>query len=39
LGIRASLEKHLGVKIYVPEKPQFVVATGAALVARDSLGK
>ena len=38
-GIRAALEKSLGVKIHVPEQPQFVVALGAALFARDNIGK
>ena len=35
IGIKTALEKMLGVKIYIPEQPQFVVALGAALYARD----
>ena len=38
-GIKTSLEKQLGIKIHVPEQPQFVVALGAALFARDNIGK
>ena len=33
-GLAKALEKNLGVEIVVPAKPQFVVATGAALLAR-----
>lgn len=39
IGVKASLEKQLNVKIYVPEKPQFVVALGAALLAREGAKK
>ena len=38
-GVKAALEKQLDVKIYVPEKPQFVVALGAALLARENVKK
>ena len=33
LGVRAALEAALGHRVYVPPEPQFVVATGAALIA------
>ena len=39
IGVKASLEKQLNVKLYVPEKPQFVVALGAALLAKESAKK
>jgi activator of 2-hydroxyglutaryl-CoA dehydratase len=32
-GVRAALESALGRTVYVPPEPQFVVATGAALIA------
>ncbi|MGO8704685.1 MAG: acyl-CoA dehydratase activase [Candidatus Brocadiia bacterium] len=32
-GVRAALESALGQPVYVPPEPQFVVATGAALIA------
>lgn len=35
VGIKDSLEKHLGVKLYVPDHPQTVVALGAALFASE----
>ena len=35
IGIKDSLEKHLRMKLYVPEQPQIVVALGAALFASD----
>lgn len=33
-GIKKALEIKLGLKVYVPDEPQFVVAVGAALMAR-----
>lgn len=35
IGIKIALEKELGLKIYVPPTPQFVIALGAALVAAE----
>jgi predicted CoA-substrate-specific enzyme activase len=32
-GVRAALESALGQPVYVPPEPQYVVATGAALIA------
>lgn len=37
IGIKKALEDELGMKVYVPKEPQFVVALGAALIARDFL--
>ncbi len=37
IGIKRSLEEELGLKIYVPEEPQFVIALGAALIASELL--
>ncbi len=34
-GLRRALERNLGVEITVPEHPQFVVATGAAIIASE----
>lgn len=34
-ALRTALEKNLGVEICVPDEPQMVVATGAALIARE----
>jgi activator of 2-hydroxyglutaryl-CoA dehydratase len=31
--VRAALESALGQPVYVPPEPQYVVATGAALIA------
>jgi predicted CoA-substrate-specific enzyme activase len=39
VGLRAALERQLGRKIYVPDKPQFVTAIGAALFAAEQLQK
>lgn len=35
LGVRAALERELGQPVLVPEKPQMVVALGAALMAAE----
>ena len=35
VGMTRALEKNLGVELIVPEHPQFVTATGAAVIARD----
>lgn len=35
IGIKKALEEELGLKIYVPPEPQFVIALGAALVASE----
>jgi len=37
-GVVRALEEALGVKVHVPERPQFVGALGAALLARSSGG-
>jgi predicted CoA-substrate-specific enzyme activase len=34
-ALRKALEKNLGVELIVPEEPQMVAATGAALIARE----
>lgn len=34
-GIHRALEDRLGMKVYVPEGPQFVIALGAALIAQE----
>ena len=34
-GLRRAIEKNLGVELIVPASPQMVVATGAALIARE----
>ena len=34
-GLRRALEKNLGVELILPDRPQFVVATGAAILARE----
>jgi predicted CoA-substrate-specific enzyme activase len=34
-GLRAALEAELGLQVFVPARPQLVVALGAALVAAD----
>lgn len=36
IGIKTALERELGLKIYVPPEPQFVIALGAALIAAES---
>lgn len=36
LGVKKAIEDRLGVKIVVPAQPQFVIALGAALIARDT---
>ena len=38
-GLHKALESALGATIYVPPDPQFVVATGAALIAADKHAK
>lgn len=35
IGMRKAFEDELGLKIYVPEKPQIVTASGAALIAKE----
>lgn len=35
VGIQKVLEKELGMKVYVPKEPEFVIALGAALIARE----
>ncbi len=35
VGMRAALERELGVRLYVPEKPQIVTSIGAALIAME----
>lgn len=37
IGIRKALEDKLGLKVYVPTNPQFVIGLGVALIARNSL--
>jgi predicted CoA-substrate-specific enzyme activase len=37
-GVRAALESALGQPVYVPPEPQYVVATGAALIATGLTG-
>ncbi len=37
VGMRAAMEEELGVKLVVPENPQTVTATGAAMVAAERL--
>jgi predicted CoA-substrate-specific enzyme activase len=39
LGMIKALEKELGMKIFVPENPQLVTATGATLIAAERLMK
>ncbi|MBM4248565.1 MAG: hypothetical protein FJ149_03875 [Euryarchaeota archaeon] len=39
IGMRAALEKELGVTLVVPERPQIVTATGAAVLAAARLAK
>jgi predicted CoA-substrate-specific enzyme activase len=38
-GLHKALETALGAPVYVPPDPQFVVATGAALIAADKHGR
>jgi predicted CoA-substrate-specific enzyme activase len=38
-GMRKALESELGVTLVVPERPQIVTATGAAILAAKKLGK
>jgi predicted CoA-substrate-specific enzyme activase len=33
IGIKKAIEKELGMEVYVPDEPQFVIALGAALIA------
>lgn len=35
IGVKSALEKELGLRIYVPPQPQFVIALGAALIAHE----
>jgi predicted CoA-substrate-specific enzyme activase len=39
IGIRKALENELNCEVYVPEKPQFVIALGAALFAKEYADK
>ncbi len=36
-GIQKALEDKLGMPVYVPSEPQFVIAIGAALIGKESL--
>jgi activator of 2-hydroxyglutaryl-CoA dehydratase len=38
-GVRAALESALGRPVFVPPDPQYVVATGAALIAAGMGGR
>ncbi len=38
IGMVRAMEKELGKKMYVPDNPQIVTATGAALLASETLG-
>lgn len=35
-GIHNALKDRLGMKVYVPDQPQFVIGIGAALIAKES---
>ena len=39
VGMIRALQKELGVKLAVPDLPQTVTATGAALLAQERLSK
>ena len=39
VGMRQALEKELGITLVVPERPQIVTATGAAVLAAQKLAK
>ena len=39
IGMRQALEKELGITLVVPERPQIVTATGAAVLAARKLAK
>jgi predicted CoA-substrate-specific enzyme activase len=39
IGMRKAFEDELGLKIYVPEMPQIVTATGASVIAKETLEK
>jgi predicted CoA-substrate-specific enzyme activase len=39
IGMRQALEKELGITLVVPERPQIVTATGAAVLAAQKLAK
>lgn len=38
-GLHKAIESALGLPVYVPPEPQFVVATGAALIAQERAAK
>jgi activator of 2-hydroxyglutaryl-CoA dehydratase len=37
-GVRRALESALGHRVHVPPEPQFIVATGAAVIAAAKAG-
>jgi predicted CoA-substrate-specific enzyme activase len=37
IGVKKAVEDKLQMKVWVPQEPQFVIALGAALIARESL--
>lgn len=37
VGIKKALENNLAMNVYIPEEPQFVIALGAALIAKELL--
>lgn len=37
IGVRKAIEDRLQMKVWIPEEPQFIIALGAALIARESL--
>jgi len=39
IGMRKAFEDELGLKIYVPDRPQIVTASGAAVIAKEILEK
>lgn len=39
IGMRKAFEDELGLKIYVPDRPQIVTASGAAMIAKEVLDK
>lgn len=38
LGVKKAIEDKLKKNLWVPEEPQFVIALGAAIIAKESLG-
>jgi len=39
VGLIKTLEREMGFEVYVPEQPQLVAATGAAILARENIEK